>query len=218
MRCRYCFNTQEIRDTKTPIDVALVKKILDQQAPSVIVLGGGEPFHQKNFIPLAQEISKRHKLVIVTNLSHDVSDFVRAIDPEGVQGISASLHYTERHDLDKFFRNARELLDKKFSFVVTQVITPEVLNRYEEIQKRCSDIGATLLPKALEGIYRGKNYPRDYTHGERTRILQLALLAPKALVHVLRTQAILMKSINGPMCFLGTPCTAGYQDIVITEV
>jgi hypothetical protein len=73
-------------------------------SPSVVVLGGGELFRLKEFVPIAKSIAKRHTLVIVSNLSYDVSEFCNEIDPNRITGLSVSVHYTERSDLSAFLK------------------------------------------------------------------------------------------------------------------
>jgi MoaA/NifB/PqqE/SkfB family radical SAM enzyme len=111
------------------------------------------------------------------------------------------------------------MIDRKFPVLLTQIITPEVIDTFDEIRNRCSDIGATIVPKALEGPYKDKVYPFDYTVQERSKIMKWVIRSPKDLRNVLCTRDILFEAINNEkrISFCGRKCYAGTSDIVVTE-
>lgn len=84
-QCSYCFyKPNENLQIKKPIDLAKISEGFNHLNKEwQINITGGEPFLEKNFVGICNEITKKHSLSILTNLStNNVFDFADCINPE----------------------------------------------------------------------------------------------------------------------------------------
>ena len=221
MRCSYCFNTLEEK-TSPPInlDLEIIKKSFMRLDPSIIVITGGEPFLIKNFVEVCEIITKKHELIILTNLSHDVDplQFCLRINPEKILEISISLHFLFRegtYEFGEFCYNIELLKKHKFPYRLSQIMTPEIIDGFPIIQ---NSINSKIYPKTLEGIYNGKKYPTAYTEDERITLLEIIKQVNGEEPDVYMAKKILEGySDKNEITFTGKLCSSGYDDIVIVE-
>lgn len=137
-------------------------------------LTGGEPLAYPKFIDLCEILTVKHVIALNTNLSLPAAEtFAKAIDPNRVTYVMASLHTAQRQrrtgSMDVFFRRCRVLQDHGFLVLPETVATSEVLADWEHIRSAGRAFGVHMIPK----IRRGEGYPLAYTPEEQ-RILREA--------------------------------------------
>jgi organic radical activating enzyme len=221
MNCRYCPNpiSKRRKSGQNPIDADVIIRAFDRETSCIVVVSGGEPFIQDNFIRICKSITRKHTLVIVSNLTINVDEFCREMDPSRILGISASLHYTERSDFDSFFKNIAKLRNNDFTVLVSQVMHPALIEVSENALRLCEKERISVIPKVLETEYMGNSYPYDYSQNDKDVIGQWLHRVPESYRHTMRTQQILRKAGNcgSRISFMGKQCFAGYSDIVVME-
>ena len=223
--CEYCFCSRDLRKSQGQAlgNVEGILKIFDSlEEEHMIVLGGGEPFYQKNFIELCEGLVKKHLLVVVTNLSYKIDKFCERIPADRVKGLAISLHYDERvriNGIEKFISKVHYLEDMGFPFQVSQVMYPPVMDRFEEIYNYFRDHGIKVYPKTFEGKYEDRPYPASYTEEEKEMLLKYLRETNEDVEDVRHSEEILFGyPMTGELTsFEGVPCSAGYDDVVIID-
>lgn len=221
MSCSYCFNTPEEKKIKVPsLDLEKVENAFMREDPCIVTIGGGEPFLLKDFVKICEIITKKHQLIIVTSLPHDVDplNFCSTINPEKVLGVSVSLHYLYRegtYEYGEFCYNIELLKRHKFPYRVSQVMTPDIIDEFPFIQE---SFKSKIYPKVLEGSYKGKKYPAAYTTEESEKLLNIIRKANGDDLDVYMAEKILKGySKENEINFTGKLCSSGYDDIVVVE-
>lgn len=132
--------------------------------------GGGEPFSVNNILELCSEITKKHCLILNTNLtSHKIKSFAEKIDPTKVVMISASLHIKELERLglvERYIENFLFCKERGFNICTPVVAYPPLLTEVERYKEFFGNIGINLLFGPFCGEYDGKIYPDAYTEEE----------------------------------------------------
>lgn len=138
--------------------------------------------------PRFSALSQDHYLSLNSNLSHrNIEVFAQLVRPERVHFINASLHWDERltkAGLTDFVRRVQLLQSAGFRIMVSQVADPALLPRLEGVMAQMADQGITVFPKALRGLYLGREFPAAYTGAERIllhRLIARACVAGAAL-------------------------------------
>jgi len=141
------------------------KNIHEKYGDTYINILGGEPFIYPHFIDLIKKLSELHTIQITTNLSVDMENFVKNIDPQRVK-ISSSFHpLFAKYDI--FIKKALLLRENGFGDSILYLAYPPQINQinfYKEIFKK-NDLHLSVLP--FWGEYNNKKYPQDYTESER---------------------------------------------------
>ncbi|MCX5714801.1 MAG: hypothetical protein NT033_08395 [Candidatus Omnitrophica bacterium] len=153
------------------IDIHALRKVLNKTNRIYrFDLTGGEPFLVPNIIDTCDEITKKHFLLISTNLtSNKIKDFVQKICPERVVGINASCHIKELERLnllDKYVDNFHLCKGKGFNIAVTERAYPPLLGEVEKYKKFFERKGIELKFDQFSGKYNGRLYPESYTDEE----------------------------------------------------
>ncbi|MFH0826794.1 MAG: hypothetical protein V1923_02740 [Candidatus Omnitrophota bacterium] len=137
---------------------------------NICFTGGGEPFLVPNIIEASAEITKKHYLTFVTNLtSKKIKELYEKIDPQKVLWIIASLHIKEleRLDLlDVFIHNFLLCKEKGFNIEALEVAYPKLFNEVEKYKEFFKKKGIELKFDRFRGVYNGKRYPDSYTQQE----------------------------------------------------
>jgi MoaA/NifB/PqqE/SkfB family radical SAM enzyme len=135
-----------------------------------IIFTGGEPLFVENIIEAFIEITKKHYLALITNLtSPKVYELAEWIDPNRVAYIAASAHVYElkkRKLLETFIANCKLLKKMGFTLYVSEVAYPFISGEYHENKKIFTDNGVQLNYQAFRGVWKGKQYPDAYTDEE----------------------------------------------------
>jgi organic radical activating enzyme len=199
MRCKYCFfadgdewipkdvryllrmtarklRGEQYRDTRTygevhSIDIPKLLATLDHEKKIFrISFTGGEPFLVPNMTEVCLAISKKHYLMLNTNLSSlAVVKFAKTIDPDRVLFIVASLHLKEleRMKLEQRYIDNYLLLEKKGFVIFARVIAhPTLVSEAQMYRNRYKKFGIDIGYEPFLGTYLGKQYPAAYTTEE----------------------------------------------------
>ena len=138
-------------------------------------LTGGEPTLYPGFADLCERLSESHYLSVNSNLSHrSILEFARRVDPGRVHFVNAAVHHQERQARGKyeaFVRHVQGLQEHGFNVFVSLVMTPQMVQSYEDISAHFRAQGIALVPKIMQGEYGDKHYPRDYDQQERSVLL-----------------------------------------------
>ena len=176
-RCAYCLVPLGIRSAKPALHGTH-----DQWEDGFDATGktwlihttGGEPFSYPGFVALCEQLTRRHFLSINSNLSYrSVDDFAERINPGRVHYINAALHYEEqlrRASLDAFIVRVHKLCDAQFNVLVSQVMTPQMVESLPAVSACLESRGLSVIPKMLRGRFEGKRYPDAYSAEHRARI------------------------------------------------
>jgi len=155
---------------RCPIE-RIVEAFREQLSGWAIEYIGGEPFILRDFVRLNAELTKANLIGIYTNLSliNPIRSFMEQIDPARVTFINCALHPRERirHDPDfEHFVNLYQMLQKRgFRTVVTYVVHPTVISRFDADIRLFSSIGIKVYLKVFRGVFQGRNYPEAYDQG-----------------------------------------------------
>jgi pyruvate-formate lyase-activating enzyme len=152
------------------INILELKRFLKKTDKTAeIVFTGGEPLLVKNIIKVLAEVTKRHYVVLITNLVSDrVKELVQKVKRDHIY-IKASAHFSELERfqlLDKFFANYHLLAENGFTIEVAEVAYPFILDKVGFYKKICQDQGITLEFQAFKGEWQNKKYPESYTEDE----------------------------------------------------
>ena len=193
--CAYCFNKSRLKNLKNTgssrqlIKNYLLKFVTGQANVSKInthallktldrtgkifrleLSGGGEPFLVSNIIGACAEITKKHYIGVVTNLtSEKIREFCMLIDPGRVLSIIASLHIKELERaglISRYIDNFLLCREKRFNVTAWEVAYPQLLAQAEEYVRFFEEKGIKLNFRPFCGRYNEKLYPGDYTPQE----------------------------------------------------
>ncbi len=166
--CFYCGDGHMGLQSRNAIDMAKLSESLDRLGKDwVFYITGGEPFLEKNYVEICEEITKKHFLSFSSNLTtQNVYDFADRINPGRCLFINASIHPTEREKKDKNFKLFIEkilyLQKKGFNIVAVYVSHPTL---FERIKSDFETLRANGVEKAnvklFRGWYNGKPYPES---------------------------------------------------------
>lgn len=149
---------------------------------------GGEPSIYPGFVSLCEQLARDHYLSINSNLSQPCIDaFAEQIDPERVHFINAAVHCDERQKKaspDVFIERVHKLQLHHFNVLLSLVMTPGMVSRFEELSEHFESHGLFLIPKAMYGMHHGSNYPAAYSADEKALILEYSAKARQAYAPV----------------------------------
>lgn len=130
-----------------------------------INISGGEPSIYPNFFGIVKEITKKHKVEIVTNLSFNIEQSICGLNPERVR-FAASFH-PQHITIEDFVVKINQI--KKNGFIITTNFVPwppffDKISHYKKIFEE-NNINVVLQP--FVGTYNGKKYPDSYNTKEK---------------------------------------------------
>jgi MoaA/NifB/PqqE/SkfB family radical SAM enzyme len=166
-----------------------------------LYLSGGEPFIYPKYIELLKELTKKHIIVVYTNLSVSVDQLIKEINPEKVDFIYASLHLGERRKMDlsveEFIEKVKKLEKAGFKTYSDYVLYPPLIKDYKDTLAKFEKEGLFIEGKVFRGMYEGKIYPNSFTEEERKDFL-------KYVPHeVDKGYSFEVPSFKGEMCSAG---------------
>lgn len=211
-RCPYCWfygQWADLKDVyKRPVKELLKywSNIYKKYGSVDIKILGGEPFLYPDFSELVKELSEMHHVRITTNLSCDISSFVKNSNTSERcrVGIISSYHPLFAHFQD-FLRKALILKENGFGSTIAYVAYPPQISHIEYLSKRFGEEGLSLSVSSFWGKYKGLDYPASYTEEERE------FLAP--YLGNWCEEKFQLK----PRTFKGLLCNAGHRYAVIFE-
>jgi MoaA/NifB/PqqE/SkfB family radical SAM enzyme len=169
--CTYCQSACNVPEAD--FDLKTIEKNFDRGDKKWhILFTGGEPFIKPNIIEIFEALTKKHDILINTNLStSNIEKFASRINPQKVLNINIGCHVLERERMDKnfskFVNNINLLQDKKFLLFITYVFHPELINRIEKDFDFFISNGVKKISlKPMFGPYNNAIYPDSYTARE----------------------------------------------------
>ena len=152
--------------------------------------------------------------------------FAERINPKRVHFVNAALHYNERThgaSLDAFMTRAQKLRMRRFSVLVSSVMTPLLVQNFPEISNYFADRGLSLIPKVIRGWFQGKIYPGAYSAAERSLICEYLDKARQNYASVTaplgETPTIDMfaddRLLDSPKIYRGKLCGSGHNFVRI---
>lgn len=102
---------------------------------------------------------------VTTNMSGDVENFTREIDPERVS-LDMNFHILFS-DLDIFIEKVLILKRAGFDGGVCFLAYPPQMNKIKYLSERFKNVGIGFALAAFWGEYNGKRYPESYTEEEK---------------------------------------------------
>ena len=172
LKCEYCRFSHSIKEVP-PADVKPLLEALDKTGKifHVSICGNGETFLVPNIIEVLQELTRRHYVSLVTNLTpKKIREFCEKIDPKKVLDITASLHIKELERtglMDTFIENYLLCEKKGFNIRAQEVAHPSLLGEVEKYKRFFAEKGIRLYFDDCFATYGGKSYPDAYTDEER---------------------------------------------------
>ncbi|MBN1796958.1 MAG: radical SAM protein [Spirochaetales bacterium] len=172
--CDYCFIPTEVlrNDPLEPIRTQRFLEVLHETGKTFnIIFSGGEPFIIPNLVEACAELTKKHYISIVTNLSltKRIKDFVKAVDCKRVQYMVCSF---QAHELEKrnmvntFMENYRLLKNAGFGIHAQIVAYPPVLKDLEKYLKLFHEKDLEVICAPFIGRYNNRSYPGAYSNAE----------------------------------------------------
>ncbi len=167
LRCSYCINNfegnLENRKMISGEDWARFLNRINSRDDLPVTLQGGEPSLHKDFIYIINNIKPDLHIDILTNLSFDIDEFMRQVDPKRLVRnspyacIRVSYH-PETMDLKQTMEKVLVMMDKGFSIGIWSVMYPDYRERIFEAQDICRQKGIDFRLKEFLGEYNGKLY------------------------------------------------------------
>ena len=84
-------------------------RFFDSTGRWLVGIGTGEPFFHPDFVEFASSVTRKNLLVISTNLTHDLKEFIKYVPAERVNAISISLQPAVENDIEPFLRKNKPL-------------------------------------------------------------------------------------------------------------
>lgn len=176
-KCTYCHTPKD--GQKNAVDTTILSKekwikiwddIYKMYGECEINISGGEPTIYPNFFDIVKEISKQHKIEIVTNLSFNEEKVIHELNPERVR-FATSFH-PQHADINEFISKIKNI--KNLGFIVTTnfVPWPPFFDKIKFFKKSFDENNINIVLQPFDGIYNGKKYPDSYTDEEK-KILHL---------------------------------------------
>ena len=203
-RCDYCLEWIHNKPL-SPVNVSGLAEGLSNLGKDWIVLvTGGEPFLEPNFVEICQEITKNHFLAINTNLSlNNTFEFGDQVDPKRTVFINAAVHVAEREKTDQkmeaYIQKALYLQDRGFNIIAYYIAHPDLFHRMNSDVDYLKSRGINKVRiKIFRGVYHGKYYPASLSEEERNFIRTFEADWPEfALLDEL-------PSLKGKLCHAGS--------------
>jgi len=182
LNCEYC-TQHAVRTNKISDDFLKNNELLEfinRIPPTSIYLSGGEPLiHSgiEDFITIAGRCG--HKIAIDTNISVSLKRLEYLLgrwDPEYFSFINISHHIICNISLDYIVDRAKLLKQAGIGNFVKYVGVPEFLGQIEMNIRMLKEQGIGATATILQGNWKGRTLPRDYTLDEAYRLCNLVSL------------------------------------------
>lgn len=174
-RCPYCWfykSWAEISKRNIYLSpkewMAHWQRVYDKYGSVHIEITGGEPFIYPHFTELVKELSRIHSVGIITNLSVEVEDFIKAVDASKVN-VTPTFHPFFAN-FDKFSRKALLLKEGGICSHIFYLAYPPQVRLVKYYSEKFSSLGVPMEVLPFQGQYNGKSYPQDYTQEEKRQI------------------------------------------------
>jgi hypothetical protein len=179
-RCAYCFIPLHERSAEVEVvatNEEWERAFVRTEKRCLIHVTGGEPFLYPRFADLCRRLARTHYLSINSSLSSAaVTEFTEQVPPERVHFVNAALHWEERSrrgaGVAEFASRASALVGAGFTVYASIVMTPRVIECYDDIVARMSDCGVALVPKVMYGRYEGRIFPAAYSDDQRSSLVR----------------------------------------------
>lgn len=176
-RCSYCILWKEHKERYPYVKIDRWKEIWDRIFEkywcSHIRFSGGEPFIYHNFIDLVAMLSEKHTIDITTNLTFDIEQFLKKIEPGGIT-LSASFH-PEFAEIDYLFEKVLFLNKKGFPTNVIFEARPSYLVDLDKYKSAAQKMGILLKIIPFLGEFEGKKYPQSYSDRQRELLEEVVI-------------------------------------------
>lgn len=171
-RCSYCFLAGKwdaaAKENRYPgIDrwKKVWNRIYEKCGSCHIHFSGGEPFTYPDFLDLIAALLEKHTLEFSTNLSFDISDFIKATDPEKVR-LGASFH-PQFAAFGEFLEKVLQLKINGYPVHITYVAYPPQLKETQVLKVECEKRNIKLVIQPFRGKYEERVYPDSYSEQEK---------------------------------------------------
>lgn len=208
-RCGYCglvtsgdvLKTEELNPFRDPAYIDSLLRFFRDNRPSgrpwVVMLTGGEPTLMPNISQFTEGLGRQGDTVAVySNMSAPIDKVFSDEALPHISYIEASFHpdwHMGRFEQDRFFENVTLVKRLGVPVLVRFVGAPQLLSLLPMLERRCAEIGVTLMPTTLFT----PEYPQSYTTEERAT-LSAAMVGYSSLIQ-----------LDGGMLMHGRKCEAG---------
>ena len=173
LNCEYCSNLS-VKNTGriSKINIPKLTESLDKtnRVYKIGFTGGGEPFLIPNLVEACRELTKKHYILLLTNLTlSKTKEFAKKINPEKVLNIIASAHIKElekRGLLAVYIHNFLLLKQKGFSIETRAVAHPSLLKDAAKYRQLFEKKGIKLKFSPLSIHKNNKKHPYKYSKEE----------------------------------------------------
>lgn len=162
-----CKQTEPFR-----IDASTILQVLEKTGKTFhLIFTGGEPFLAENFVNVCRQISKKHFVSVVTNLTDvSVGEFCRSMDPQRVISICASAHIKELEKtglINRFIDHFLLCRQKGFQVIAQAIAYPPLAGEAARIKESFRNKGVPLTFSPFCGTFDEKEFPGAYSSEER---------------------------------------------------
>ncbi len=165
--CNYCINFQDGRNIKQSIvsgeDWINALNRLVSRSDLPITLQGGEPSLHPDFYSIINNINFQLNIDLLTNLSFDVEQFAREVNPARLKrdspyaSIRASYHPSQINS-DTFVQKMIYLQKKGYSVGAFGVLHPSIKDNVLDTKEKCEKEGVDFRVKEFLGESKGELY------------------------------------------------------------
>ena len=211
LTCAYCFRqgVDGLHERENPdclsFEPEQVAAALDATGQRWrIHLTGGEPFLHPLIVPLAQALTRRHRLSVNTNLLPPrITEFAACVDPARLHSLNASYHRDEletRHLKTRWLDTYLAIQQRGFPIRLMFLTHPAWLETLTEETTWLQRQGVReIYFKIFRGPWNGRFYPLHLSPEQRQQTAALDLTPHERII------------LAGDAGFAGQPCRAGHS-------
>lgn len=170
-RCSYCINEfesgrarfQHLSAEDWIAGLSRLANLVRDEGVVPITLQGGEPSVHPGFYEIINGLPERIRIDILTNLSFDVQEMIRRVDPRRLKreapyaSIRVSYH-PEQAELDELLEKTVRMQEAGFSIGIWGVLHPVQEEIILEAQEKARKMGIDFRTKEFLGFFKGKLY------------------------------------------------------------
>jgi MoaA/NifB/PqqE/SkfB family radical SAM enzyme len=171
-RCPYCWFYREWanmakRNVYLSPDEWMIhwRRLYDKYGEVKVEIVGGEPFIYPHFIELVGKLSQVHRVKVTTNLSGNIAQFVKEIDPARVY-LDLNFH-AAFIDIQTVIEKTHILHKAGFQCGICYLAYPPQMRQIERYSRIFREAGINFALAAFWGEHEGKKYPQSYTQEEK---------------------------------------------------